>query len=248
MIAPASSTESGSRITCSAAWLPAQSCRVSNSSCRAVANSRIGASSTASSRWSRSSRNVGAATWMSSTIATSGRRPAIASRSLRIPQNSSGPANWVVVRPIADATRSMIAVGSSESPVAATAIAAIFAIATSDGSSSLMPAAPRTISAIGQNVTPSPYGRQRPRRTWLRSPVGRPIGELPNQARLSDPGVTDDRDQPARPGHRDLFERSLQPRPSPPRGRRTGWSARRPRWLAARRAPICRRAPAPSCP
>ena len=103
-----------------------------------------------------SSRNVGAATWMSSTMATSGRWLAIASSSLRIPQNSSGPGNCAVDRPMAAATRSATASGSSASPATLRATRAILSSASSSGSSSLMPAALRTISRIGQNVTPSP--------------------------------------------------------------------------------------------
>ncbi len=139
---------------------------------------------------------------MSSTIATSGRRLAIASSSLRIPQNSSGPGNWVVDRPIAAATRSTTAAGSSvPSDRAPSDRPAILPSATSRESSSPYPAAFRTISAIGQNVTPSPYGRQRPRRTCdcarcaeARSANSRTSRDLP------DARVADDREQLAGAG------------------------------------------------
>ena len=146
---------------------------------------------TVSSRWSSSSRNVGAATWMSSTIATSGRRLAIASSSLRIPQNSSGAGELGRGQadrrgdPVGD--RGRIVGPDRPRPERCRAI---LPSATSSESSSLMPAALRTISAIGQNVTPSPYGRQRPRRTWLR-----PCAE----ARIANSRISRDLPTPASP-------------------------------------------------
>ena len=56
--------------------------------------------------------------------------------------------------------------------------------------SSRMPAASRTISAIGQYVIPSPYGRQRPVRTRT-SPCAA-AHQLRGQARLADAGLADD--------------------------------------------------------
>ena len=60
-------------------------------------------------------------------------------------------------------------------------------------SSEAISATPRTISAIGQNVMPSPYGRHRPRTTCASRETD--DRELPDQPRLADPGVADDRQQ-----------------------------------------------------
>ena len=106
------------------------------------------------------------------------------------PPEQLRPGELGVDRPIAAATRSTTAVGSSGPPATPRAMSAILPSATSSGSSSLMPAALRTISAIGQNVTPSPYGRQRPRRTWLRSLA---------EARIANSRISRDLPTPASP-------------------------------------------------
>ena len=68
---------------------PPHSGRVSNSSTRATAISRIGASRVQSAMCSTRSRKVGSPQWMSSSTSTRGRRRARASKVLRTAQNSS---------------------------------------------------------------------------------------------------------------------------------------------------------------
>ena len=63
----------------------------------------------------------------------------------------------------------------------------------------------RTTSASGQKVMPSPYGRQRPRRT---TPSRRATHELVDQARLPDARLADDRHEPARPRRDGLAARA----------------------------------------
>ena len=79
--------------------------------------------------------------------------------------------------------------------------ASSFATASSPPSFSSMPAACLTISASGQNVMPSPYGRHRPCSTVARSPSSR--DELVREPRLPDTGRADDGEEPATVlGHR----------------------------------------------
>jgi hypothetical protein len=91
-------------------------------------------------------------------VRTSGRSRATHSISLRIAQNVSCIAGVPPPSPAAVETRSnSIAPSSAPSSSAPT-----FAAAVSRGWSASTPARCHTASATGQNVMPSPYGRQRP--------------------------------------------------------------------------------------
>ena len=126
-----------------------------------------------------------------------GARRARVSRKRRPPQHSSATGNCAGVRLITAATRSTMA---SRSVRAAHRAQVDARVAISGVSSSLIPAASLTISANGQNVMPSPYGRQRPR-TSARPPPRRVANSL-DQSRLADAGVADDRDERGTPRRR----------------------------------------------
>ncbi len=72
---------------------------------------------------------------------------------------------------------------------------------TSVESRSRIPAAWRTASASGQNVMPSPYGRQRPRRNDTPSSVCEPMNSSMSRD-LPDAGLADHRDEPTAPAPR----------------------------------------------
>ena len=160
MNSSASSAVSGSSLIVAVPGRPSQSGCSSSSSCRAEQTSTIGTRLLDSTRWSRSSRNVGAASWMSSNRTMSGWSVASASNRRRIPQNSSDTGTCAEVRPIAAATRAAI---WSRSGSSGSSSPRMRAWAVSAESSSATPAALRTASTIGQNVIASPYARHRPR-------------------------------------------------------------------------------------
>ncbi len=118
----------------------------SSSSGRAGQRTRMAASRTQSATCSISSRSVRSAQWMSSITTTSGRLAARCSRSRRTAQATSSWGAWVTDRPIAAEIRSARS-SASGSP---SRRARTFARAASASSASVIPAASRTISPIGQ--------------------------------------------------------------------------------------------------
>ena len=131
---------------------------------RAVHSSRIDAVVDGRRRGAREARGTSARP--SDVVDDDDERPVVASvsRNRRPPQNSSRDRERADDRPMADATRSampaVLAGRHERSPPASRRAPACRPRS--------MPAASRTISASGQNVMPSPYGRQRPRRTVRR--------------------------------------------------------------------------------
>ena len=113
-----------------------------------------------STRCSMSSRRAGAAQCTSSMTTVTGPWPAMRSSSALTPQKSSAIGSCSSVQPTADPTRRAISMSSAS--------ASSCRIASSGAASGPTPAASRTISRSGQNVMPSPYGRQRPRRIVAR--------------------------------------------------------------------------------
>ena len=125
---------------------------------------------------------MGSAHWTSSNITTIGSSRCIDSRNRRIAQNVSCMPADVSVKPETAATRSAISSASSAPDRAAP----IFDRAALRESVAVIPQASLTISAIGQNVMPSPYGRHRPptTRASLRTPAtnSRASRDLPTPA------------------------------------------------------------------
>ena len=115
-----------------------------------------------STRCSRKSRNVSSAQWMSSMTTTSGRSAASDSRSRRAPQKSSATGNDRADEADrgGDALDDRVAVGSARRSQAGDLRAGrLGRVVLGD---------PRGLPddlGSGQNVMPSPYARQRPRRT-----------------------------------------------------------------------------------
>ena len=159
-----SSDRSGSkRIT---APTSLQSGRVSSSSGRARQSRSTGCPDANSARYWTRSRNVDSAHWMSSKTTTSGLSLARPSKPFRMAQKDSWMGPAVPPRPKMAASRS-----TTRGSGPGARMAAILASASPAEVVSSSPIASRSTSAIGQNVMPSPYGRQRPRRTRAVSPT-----------------------------------------------------------------------------
>ena len=198
-----------------------------------------------SSRCSSRSRNVSSPLWASSMITTTGRRIASASRYLRAAQKISVTGNALVDRPMTEASRSRISclAGDAVDRRAELGQRALGRVVVDDAGRG-----PRPSRSSGQNVMPSPYGRQRPRRTVVALRRARPG--------TSRRGATCRR--PRRPGRsRSGSRRAPRPRAGRPaapdllrRARPAATPGRRARDRAPRRAPRSagRRARARTCP
>ena len=114
-------------------------------------------------------------------------------------------------------------------------------------SSSVSSAARVSISTIGQNVMPSPYGRQRPRSTVARRG---PSGTPRTRRDFPTPGGAEDREQAARPVGDGALERLVEQARARARVRRSATSRRRaiPSALGMHGRAAATRAPAPPCP
>ena len=178
---------------------------------------RGSARATARRRGARGTRGTSvSAEWMSSMTTTTGRSLASVSSSRRPPQNSSATGERVVDSPMADATRSAIASRRRRRPGDPADLRRAHRRA---GRPRSISAASRTISASGQNVIPSPYGRHR-------REDGRAVAdarqELADEPGLADARVADDRDEPGPPSGRRRAKAASRARPSRTRGRRRG--------------------------
>ena len=118
------------------------------------------------SRCSSRSRNVSSPLWASSMMTTTGRRIASASRYLRAAQNTSVTGNALVEQaddrgqPLED----VVLAGDAVDGRAELGQRALGRVVVDDPGGARGPS-----RSSGQNVMPSPYGRQRPRRTVARS-------------------------------------------------------------------------------
>ncbi len=181
---------------------------------RAGQRTSTGASSSEWTSCSMSSSSVSSAQWTSSTTSATGRSAAACCRNRRMPQASSSIENSSGRRPIMAARRSVT------SAPAASVRAASFASAASAPSSLTIPEALFSASASGQNVMPSPYGRQRPERRNARSEI-----RSRNSAVSLDfptPASATSRREPGRPRRDGVLEDRLERSQARRRGRSAG--------------------------
>ena len=110
---------------------------------------------------------------------------------------ASVPAPSSVSRPASGRRCPSIQAASAGSVTNRSTACCSFSSARSELSDSRMPACALTISPSAQNVTPSPYGSERPcrQKTTPKAPVSIAPEELEDEPALADSGDTDERDE-----------------------------------------------------